>query len=303
MALLAHKTDDSEITLTKSDVPAVFADRPIGVSDRYIHIHTADFMRPANDAGWVLFNAGTKRRNRRTMVNNPHALETAGHFLAFRPSDQWITNRDLDHKLNFNGGVGRISRVIPRLILYNSHDKSMGLKAVLGLFEFICSNAAIMCSDSWGKWSFKHININPIKVLEFFRQIIEVAPYIVDTRDAMSKIEVTKNQALDLAERAIDLRWDGEKYAVDPSVLIKPRFQEQSDLTAYNVFQTVQHHLIQGGDHFANKDTKKARKQRKVKDFKSDFSINRGLWEAANNWLNDMGYPLPPPPTLNIDVR
>lgn len=304
MALAAHKTDDSEIVLSKSDVPAVFAGRPtFGVSEKYIHIHTADFMQPATDAGWVLFNAGTKKRNRRTMANNPSALETAGHFLAFRPSDEWISNRGLQNNLNFNGGIGRVSRAIPRLILYNSHDKSMGLKAVLGLFEFICSNAAIMCSDSWGKWSFRHININPMKVLEFFRQVIEVAPYIIDARDAMSRIEVKREQALEFAESVIDLRWDGDKYAVDPSALISPRFEEQSDLTAYNVFQTVQHHMIQGGDKFTNKETKKIRQQRKVKDFKNDFNINRGLWESANKWLNGMGHQLPPPPKLDINVR
>jgi hypothetical protein len=303
MALAAHKTDDSEIVLSKSDVPAVFAGRPDNVSARYVHIHTADFMQPANDAGWVLFNAGTKKRNRRTKANNPNAIETAGHFLAFRPSDDWINARGLANNLNFNGGIGRVSRAIPRLILYNSHDKTMALKAVLGLFEFICSNAAIMCSDSWGKWSFRHMNINPMKMLDFFRQIIEVAPYIIDTRDAMSKIEVTQNQALDLAEQVIDLRWKDGAYQVDPATLVAPRFEEQSDLTAYNVFQTVQHHLIQGGDHFTNKETKKVRKQRVIKDFKNDFNINRGLWQIANKWLNDMGHQLPPPPKLDIDVR
>jgi hypothetical protein len=142
-----------------------------------------------------------------------------------------------------------------------------------------------------------------MKMLDFFRQIIEVAPYIIDTRDAMSKIEVTQNQALDLAEQVIDLRWKDGAYQVDPATLVAPRFEEQSDLTAYNVFQTVQHHLIQGGDHFTNKETKKVRKQRVIKDFKNDFNINRGLWQIANKWLNDMGHQLPPPPKLDIDVR
>ena len=303
MALAAHKTDDSESVLSPSDVPAVFAGRPDNVSNRYVHIHTADYVQPAYDAGWILSNAGTKKRNRRSLSNNPNAAETAGHFLVFRPSDAWIEERGLTSNLRFDGGIGRISRAIPRLVLYNSHDKTMALQAVLGLFEFICSNAAIMCSDSWGKWSFRHMNVNPMKLLDFFRQVIEVAPYIIDMRDEMSKIEVTQNQALDLAERVIDLRWDGEKYAVDPSELIKPRFEEQRDLTAYNVMQTIQHHMIQGGDHFRNKDNNKIRKQRAVKDFKNDYNINRGLWEKTGQWLNSMGYQLPPPPKLDINVK
>lgn len=303
MALAAHKTDDSEIVLSKSDVPAVFAGRPDNVSNRYVHIHTADYIQPAYDAGWILSNAGTKKRNRRSLANNPNAKETAGHFVVFRPSDAWIEERGLTSNLRFDGGIGRISRAIPRLILYNSHDKTMALQAVLGLFEFICSNAAIMCSDSWGKWSFRHMNINPMKMLDFFRQIIEVAPYIIDTRDAMSRIEVTRPQALEFAENVIDLRWKDGAYQVDPAALITPRFEEQNDLTAYNVFQTVQNHMIQGGDHFANKETKKVRKQRSVKDFKNDFNINRGLWEAANKWLNSIGHQLPPPPKLDMNVR
>lgn len=303
MALAAHKTDDSEIVLSKSDVPAVFADRPDNVSNRYVHIRTSDFMQPAKNAGWVLFNAGTKKRQRRSIANNPNALATAGHFLAFRPSDEWINSHGLANNLNFNGGIGRISRAIPRLVLYNSHDKTLSLKAVLGLFEFVCSNATIMCSDSWGKWSFRHMNINPLKVLEFFQQVIEISPYIVNMRDEMSKIEVTQNQALDLAERVITLRWDGGKYAVDPSALIVPRFDEQRDLTAYNVFQTVQHHMIQGGDRFRNNGNEKIRKQRAVKDFKNDYNINHGLWEKTGEWLNNMGYQLPPPPKIDINVK
>jgi hypothetical protein len=304
--LSAHKTDDSIITLQPGDktYAAVFSDKPAEtVSSKYVMVPTHQFIPIAQEAEWDLLNSGSKKRNRRTLGKNPEGQSTAGHFLAFRPSDQWIEKRGLASALRFDGKIGRISNAVPRLVLYNSHDCTLALKAVLGIFEFICSNAAIVTSDEWGSWSFRHMNVNPAKLLNFFRSVLEVAPYILDTRDYLSKIDVTRNQALELAESVIDLRWDGEKYAVDPNELIIPRHQEQSALTAYNVFQTIQGYLVQGGNQVGNKTKQKNRKASKIKNFAADLAINRGLWERTNKWLGGMGYQLPAPPVINVNVR
>lgn len=306
-AIPAHKTDDSVIEITRENLPAVFAGPAEGRSKRYIHVPTNEFIPIAQSVGWEVFNAGMKKRNRRSLVKNPTAQESARHFVAFRPSDNWLNERGLMDGLRFNGGISRMSDAVPRLIIYNSHDGTGALQAILGIYEFICSNAAIMCSDEWGKWSFRHMGINVEKVMHnFFISVLEGACHVLDIRNEMQKIEVSKPQALEFAESVIDLRWDGESYKVDPNQLIECRHNGQEDLTAYNVFNRVQESMIKGGfnaTRIKEGKQKPNRKQSKVKDFQKDIKINNGLWDAAVNWLGNMNYQLPPPPKIDVNVR
>lgn len=308
-AIPAHKTDDSALIVTPENLPAVFAGPSADVSSRYKHIPTNEFIPIAKEAGWELFNAGMKKRNRRSLAKNPNAQETARHFLAFRPSDAWLTERGMIEKLRFNGGIGYISNAVPRLVVYNSHDRTGSLEAVLGIFEFICSNAAIFCSSEWGKYKIRHMNINPRKVFEnFFVSILEGACHVLDIRDTMQQIEVTENQALEFADNVIDLRWSKEEntWKVDPRDLISCHHTEQNKLTAYNVFNRVQENMIQGGFHAVRQQPGKQnprRKQTKIKDFNKDLDINSKLWSAAVDWLAGMGKQLPPPPKIDLDLK
>ncbi len=313
----AHKTDDSAIVLTPENAPAVFgAPNPETMSKRYVHVPTNEFIPIAEEVGWQLFNTGkdgsafgARRRNAPTLAKDPNAAQTAAHFVAFRPSDNWLESRGLVESLRFDGGVGRISRAIPRLVVYNSHDKTRALKAVMGIFDFICSNSAIMMSDSWGSWTFRHMNIDPTKILHnFFTSVIESACYVLDIRNAMHQIEVTQKQALEFADSVIDIRWDGSEWKIDPNDLVRCRHSGQEADTAYNVFQRVQEGVIRAGFEATriNGGTGKQkpnRKQSAIKDYTKDLNINTALYERATEWLNNMGKQLPPPPKVNINVK
>lgn len=307
MTLAAHKTDDSAIVLSADDLPCAFLEKS-NRSARYVDINSSRTIEIAQNNDWVLFNAGQQRKNSRSLNKNPNAAMFAPHFLAFRPSDNWMESRGLMDKLRFDGGIGKVSKVFPRVIFYNGHDGKTAIEARMGIFEFICSNSAIMCSDEWGSWKFRHTGIDADKVFnQFFRSVLEAAPYLVDIRDEMQAMDVTKAQALEYAETVIDLRYDGEKFSVNPHDLIKPMYKEQSDLTAYNVFNNVQRSLIQGGFNATNKQYKgkrnPTRKQTAIRGILEDKKINLGLWEKTQDWLSNMGRQLPAPPTIDADVR
>lgn len=282
---------------------AIFSDHAApNVSARYVHINSSEYIPLAKAAGWEVSNGGAKKRNRRSLSRNPAAQATASHFLEFQPSNEWLQNRGLLNNVVLNNGTS-LSRIFPRLIMSNSHDKTDALKFRFGLMELVCLNGMVVCTDEWGHWSFRHTNIVPAKLLDFFNQVIEAAPYIFNLRNEMSKIDVSRDQAVELAENVIDLRWDGEKFAVDPTEIIKPRYQEQEQLNAYNVMQTVQGYLVNGGNTANNRSTHKTRKQRKINNFAAQTSINEGLWKRTGEWLKRMGYELPPPPLIKVDVR
>lgn len=306
-AIPAHKTDDSVIEVTPENFPAIYAGPAAGVSKRYVHFPTHALKPIAESVGWDLFNAGMKKRNMRSLRNNPNAQETARHFVAFRPSEDWLTQRGFIEKLRFDGGIGKISNAVPRLIAFNSHDRTGALEFDLGIYEFICSNSAIMCSSEWGKWKFRHMNVDVTKILHnFFISVLEGACHVLDIRNEMQKIEVSEKQALEFAESVIDLRWDGESWKVDPRELVACHHQGQEAPTAYNYFNRVQENMIKGGfqaQRLKEGKQKPFRKQSRVKDFKKDLDINSGLWDAAVGWLNNMNYQLPPPPKIDVNVR
>src|SRR3954470_11240913 len=108
--MAAHKTDDSIIEVTSENYPAVWAGKSDNVSERYVHVPTHEFIPIAQQAGWDVFNAGMKKRNSRSIRDNPDAQQTAQHFVGFRPSDAWLDSRGLMDKLRFDGGVGSISK-------------------------------------------------------------------------------------------------------------------------------------------------------------------------------------------------
>lgn len=306
-AIPAHKTDDSVIQITPENLPAVFAGPADGLSKRYVHVPTHEFIPIAQRAGWKVFNAGMRKCNRRSLMKNADAQNTARHFVAFRPSEDWLTQRGLIDRLRFDGQIGKIANTVPRLVVYNSHDRTSALQAILGIYEFICSNSAIVCSDEWGKWSFRHMNIDPRKILEnFFVSVLEGACHVLDIRDAMQAIEIEERKALEFAESVIDLRWNDGKYQVDPRDLITCHHAGQEQPTAYNWFNRIQENLIKGGfnaTRVKEGKQKPQRKQSRVKDFKKDLDINSGLWESAVKWLGDMNYQLPPPPKIDVNVR
>jgi hypothetical protein len=164
-----------------------------------------------------------------------------------------------------------------------------------------------MCSSEWGKWKFRHMNIDVQKIMHnFFTSVLEGACHVFDIRNAMQEIEVTKPQALEFAEKVIDMRWDGEAWKVDPNNLITCRHNGQEKLTAYNVFNRVQENIIKGGfraERISEGKQRKDRMQPRIKDFKKDLDINSGLWEHAVEWLGGMNKQLPPPPKIDVNVR
>lgn len=291
----AHKTNDEFVELDPEDVraKAIFSQsNSPAVSGRYRHIQTTELVEAARKAGWETFNYGVKRRNKKS-IEKGLSIDSAAHFVALKPLSMSEANI-------LDGGSRNYSRAYPTLMLYNDHGGLGSASAEIGLYEFLCSNAAIILAEGLGatRWRHSGASASLNKIQEDLTNLLDYAPWIMNVRKFLSHLTVTNQQAYNLAERAISLRWDENKYVVEPADLIRPRYKEQTDLSAYNIFQSVQRSLIQNNDFQVTALQQKPnrrpeRRVRTIKNFSEERRINKGLWIHTLAWLSDMGYDIP----------
>jgi Domain of unknown function (DUF932) len=298
--LSAHKIDHSVVEIDSNDPRAAAVLSLVNgpkVSNRYAHVTTKDLVDYAVDAGWAPFNYGTKRRNSRSLTKGV-TNETAAHFVAMRPSDQSFATLGLEKELVLDQGIHRRSRAYPVLMLSNSHEGTKAVHADLGLWEFICSNTSIWSSESYGSMSWRHTGVAVQRIRDDLLKLLNYAPWLMRVRKFLTEVNVTHDNAISLAERIIPLRWDGEKYSVNPEAIVAPHFQEQSALSAYNVFQTVQRSLVSANNFTVHrltpgKQKNPNRRVRGITNFTEQRRLNKGLWTHTQQWLNELGHEIP----------
>jgi hypothetical protein len=91
---------------------------------------------------------------------------------------------------------------------------------------------------------------------------------------------LTRNEQRAFAEAAIELRFDGEKYAVQPDELLQVRHSEQSAPTLWNTFNVVQEAVIQGGVTQRRKNGTRIH-SRRITGIDADLRLNRALWRLT----------------------
>ncbi len=273
------------------------------VTSRYNHVNTFELIDLAEQVGWVTMKQGQARRNKSSLERGL-TRDSAKHFCQLRPSDEMLEQLGINHQLVFDGGSRNYSKVFPTMLLYNSHDGLLGLYAELGLFEVVCANGLILCSDHLGQLRWRHVNISVDDIKNKFTEMLQYAPWVIGVRNFLQGINVSYGDACHYAEKVIELRWDNQKFAVTPEAIVRPRFDEQSDLNVYNVFQSAQYALINGKDFSiknlnptvrenSRRQSSPVRRARNIKNFAEIRRINKGLWTATQSWVNSLGYTVP----------
>ena len=286
------------VQLEEEKAPAIFSNnRAPNVTEKYNHFNTKEIIEVAQSVGWQPFKYGQKRRNR-TSLEKGLTNESTAHFCTLKPVN-------MQEPSIFNNGPNNYSAAYPTILITNSHDGTRSLQADLGLIEQICGNGMIIVSDNMANLSWRHSLSNFIdKIKEDFLHLLSYAPWIMKVRNFLCGIPVTHKQATDLAERTIELRYNGDAFSVNPEDIVRARFSEQSQLSAYNVWQNIQRNLIQGDYKVTNKKNldgvrtgiyKRSpyRKALQIKSFSEERRINKGLWMETSLWLKELGYEVP----------
>lgn len=244
---------------------AVFTTTPDErTSSKYAMVQTDNILAQFEDAGYTVTKGAMSGR-----VKNP--LTAKHSVILHHPSLGTVeTNGD---------------KLMPQLLLTNSHDGRSAFRIYFGLYRFVCCNGLVV-GNTLDAISVAHRGTGlERRVLEGAQRMTERMPTVLETIGRMQTRALTQTEAWDFAQRATALRVGHESPAASlVTEMTRARRPEDRDPTLWNLFNRVQENVMRGGQWSANSAGRWGR-LRRVKSDNTSRELNRNLWDLAEKAL------------------
>jgi hypothetical protein len=237
------------------------------VSDKFTHIPTFKVIEDMAQLGWNVVDAKQVKARKE---------ETRGfqkHLVVFRNNDVVINGADGD-------------TVFPQILLTNSNDGKNAFTFTAGLFRMVCENGLVISTEQFNDVKMRHMGYTFEELQEQIRAMVEQLPLTVESMNKMKLIQLTDEQAQDLAKKALVSRFTEEQvdaFKIDLDKLLEPTRDEDKGTDLWSVFNVIQEKIIDGD--FTYMIGTRIRKARKVKNFKQDMEINQKLFATAAEFM------------------
>lgn len=236
--------------------PSVFTtDKAPHLTDKYIQTPTSRVVEDLMSLGWEVTKAQEVKSRKYKGFQK--------HVVVFRHPDIMIKGENGDDSF-------------PQILLTNSHDGKAAFNFRVGIFRLVCSNGLVVSDADFNNVSIRHINYTFETLQAKIQEVISKLPGLVQKINMFKSTELTEEQMIDFAAKAMQLRTKARVNIMD--VLTADRPQDQGN-DLWVVFNRVQEKLI-GGSYKAGK-----RKARSVKNFQKDIELNEKLFELAESYL------------------
>ena len=257
--------------LTKEKIkflaPSVFTKNALSsVSDYYTHIPTSKVIEDMENLGWFVVDAKEVRARKNMGFQK--------HLVVFRNPNIVIDSNDGD-------------TVYPQILLTNSHDGKNAFTFTAGLFRLVCENGLVISTETFNDVKMRHMGYSFEELRNKIHEMVEQLPLTVETMNKMKQIELNENQAKELAQRSLEVRFGEDQIQnikIDVEQLLTPTRNEDKNNDLWSVFNVIQEKIIHG-DFSYNVGTK-VRKARKIKNFNQDFKVNQELFSLALEYAN-----------------
>ena len=250
----------------KELAPSTFqTQQKAGLSEHYVHIPTDRVINDMMSLGWLPCDAKEIKARKSTTVGYQR------HMIKFFNPNIEIEGNDGD-------------MVYPQIVLTNSHDGLSSFKFQIGLFRLVCSNGLVIADQSYGDFKLRHMGYTFAELQIKINEAVDSFPALVEKMDQFSQTELSEEQMVDFAHKAIKLRFNNEKSNtfVDIEGLLNVDRKEDEGNDLWSVYNRVQEKIIGGGFRYGNKN----RKARTIKNFNQDLKINEALWELASEYVS-----------------
>lgn len=242
----------------KTIVPSVFATAPAPkMSEKYTFVPTVEILENFDREGWKVSSA-------KQMGKGLYA----SHQLRLR-----------------NGAMPNVGDTLLEAIISNSHNGLLKLSVSAGLHRLVCSNGLTVPTAVSSQISVKHMRVDLGSVRQITDEFATRLPLIEKSVKRLTETILTQEQAEDMANKAIKLRWENGSVPVGITIpkLLEPARQEDQGLSAWQVFNTLQEKFIRGGLRYS---TEKGRgnTMKELKNFQKVNTINTELWELAESY-------------------
>ena len=234
-----------------------------GTSDKYAHISTEKIIDDMQLLGWGVVDAKQVKARKGEGYQK--------HLVVFRNNDIQITAEDGDN-------------VFPQILLTNSHDGKNAFTFTAGLFRMVCENGLVVSSREFENMKIRHYGYSFEELQDTIKSMVEKLPLTVESLNKFRQVELSQEQALDFAKRALEVRLgELDNIQIDYQDLLTPTRSEDRGNDLWSVYNVIQEKVIHGM--FNYKYGVKSRKARKIKNFKQDLVINERLYDLALEYV------------------
>lgn len=235
-----------------------FPDHPHpAVSAQYVHIDTNQFIAAMEQEGFRVFDI---RRN----LARARDANYSRHMVRFEHADQL-----------YNGSEAR-----PQVLFMNSHDRTCAATVAAGLIRWACFNG-LVAGDHLQRISTRHTGDVARDLIARAAALARNSEQLFSQIERWKRKEIAPTQALNLAERAVALRWpDQPAGRFDLAQILKPRRAEDEGNSLWRVFNRIQESLTKGGLE-GRSVTGRTIVSRPLNEINVDMRFNSQLWSAA----------------------
>jgi len=235
------------------------------VSDKFTHIPTHKVIEDMAQLGWSVVDAKEVKARK--------GVGFQKHLVVFRNPDVVINGSDGD-------------TVFPQILLTNSNDGKNAFTFTAGLFRLVCENGLVVSTHEFENVRIRHMGYTFEELQERVRDMVEQLPLTVESMNKMKAIQLSEEQAKELAKKALTTRFEEEQVEamnIDLDSLLEPTRPEDKGNDLWSVFNVIQEKILDGS--FTYMSGAKVRKARKVKNFKQDLEINQKLFAMAAEFI------------------
>jgi hypothetical protein len=235
------------------------------VSDKFTHIPTHKVIEDMVQLGWSVVDA--------KQVKARKGQGYQKHLVVFRNPDVVINGSDGD-------------TVFPQILLTNSNDGKNAFTFTAGLFRLVCENGLVISTQEFENVRIRHMGYTFEELQSQIRVMVEQLPLTVESMNKMKSIQLSEEQAKELATKALTTRFTEDQIdavQIDLDLLLEPTRPEDKGSDLWSVFNVIQEKILDGNFNYISGN--KVRKARKVKNFKQDLEINQKLFAMAAEFI------------------
>lgn len=231
------------------------------VSSKYKFIPTTAALNVLADYGWF----PTAANEARTRV-----IENKG----FQKHAIRLENTSLVEQYK---GLG----TVPQLLLRNSHSGTSSFILQLAAKVFVCSNGLVRASGVTDELRVRHLGYQDIQIADATERLALDAPKMMEEVCNYQNIYLKQDERLAFAQAAIEMRFDGDKYSVDPQELLRTWRSQEKEPTLWNTFNVIQEKFIKGGVRQIRQDRTRV-KSRAISSIDENVKLNKALWTLTS---------------------
>jgi hypothetical protein len=235
------------------------------VSNKFTHIPTHKVIEDMEQLGWNVVDA--------KQVKARKGQGYQKHLVVFRNPDVVINGSDGD-------------TVFPQILLTNSNDGKNAFTFTAGLFRLVCENGLVISTQEFENVRIRHMGYTFEELQSQIRVMVEQLPLTVESMNKMKSIQLSEEQAKELATKALTTRFTEDQIdavKIDLDLLLEPTRPEDKGSDLWSVFNVIQEKILDGDFNYISGN--KVRKARKVKNFKQDLEINQKLFAMAAEFI------------------